>query len=241
MGKFLCLGSEVIDGKNTEKWQLSNTIGQKVNKYTMWMRYMDDPNDPAIKAAVPVRYEMKGYNSLLGSHYDHYYLDYDYYSVDQISNDVFKIDTDMTCMGFPGPGVNHIYTFNPMREFIHPATEEHVEHEFNKFQKKHGKKYVNSKEHVRRKEVFRQNLRFIHSKNRANIGYTLGVNHLADRTDLELRALRGKTYSGVYNGGKPFPYTNIDSSSFPTQFDWRLYGAVTPVKGIILVFYPVRI
>lgn len=227
---FECIGSEVIDGKNTEKWQLTNTIGQKVNKYTMWMRYMDDPNDPAIKAAVPVRYEMKGYNSLLGSHYDHYYLDYDYYSVDQISNDVFKIDTDMTCMGFPGPGVNHIYTFNPMREFIHPATEEHVEHEFNKFQKKHGKKYVNSKEHVRRKEVFRQNLRFIHSKNRANIGYTLGVNHLADRTDLELRALRGKTYSGVYNGGKPFPYTNIDSSSFPTQFDWRLYGAVTPVK-----------
>ena len=27
--------------------------------------------------AVPIHYEMKGYNSLLGSHYDHYYLSYE--------------------------------------------------------------------------------------------------------------------------------------------------------------------
>lgn len=137
----------------------------------------------------------------------------------------------MPCMAFPGPGVKHILTFNPMREFIHPASDEHVSYEFAKFQNKHNRVYPNQKEHVQRKELFRQNLRFIQSKNRANKGYSLAVNHLADRTDLELQALRGKKYSGVYNGGQPFPYKGVDGSSFPVQFDWRLYGAVSPVKG----------
>jgi hypothetical protein len=76
--------------------------------------------------------------------------------------------------------------------------------------------------------------RFIHSKNRAGLSFQLGVNHLADRTDLELKALRGKQYSRGYNGGAPFPYTNLDSMTkdLPSDLDWRLYGAVTPVKGI---------
>lgn len=59
----------------------------------------------------------------------------------------------------------------------------------------------------------------------------MGVNHLADKTDLELKALRGRRYSGVYNGGGPFPYKHIDRAQLPTDYDWRLYGAVTPVKG----------
>lgn len=45
---------------------------------------------------VPVRYEMRGYNTLLGSHYDHYYIDYDFYSHEAIDNEVFEIDTCKT-------------------------------------------------------------------------------------------------------------------------------------------------
>lgn len=88
---FECLGEEVVNGQRTEKWQLISTVGNKQNKYTLWMRYMTSPRDPAVKAAVPVRYEMKGFNSLLGSHYDHYYLDYEAFSVDKIDSDIFKV------------------------------------------------------------------------------------------------------------------------------------------------------
>lgn len=41
---------------------------------------------------MPIRYEMKGYNTLLGSHYDHYYLDYETFTAEDPSEDVFNID-----------------------------------------------------------------------------------------------------------------------------------------------------
>lgn len=137
----------------------------------------------------------------------------------------------MTCSSFPGPGDRHIYTFNPMAEFIHPVQTSHVDYEFNKFVSKHGRSYVSNLESERRKELFRQNVRFIHSVNRQNKGFSLSVNHLADRTDLEIKALRGKKYTTEENGGDAFPYKNIDEAKLPDQFDWRLFGAVTPVKG----------
>jgi C1A family cysteine protease len=228
---FKYLGEEPVNGLTCEKWRLVDTKGSKVNKYTMWIRYKKSPSIQGLKVPIPVRYEMKGYNSLLGSHFDHYYLEYDWYTIDTPSPDVFRVAGNMTCTSFPGPGVSHIYTFNPMKEFIHNY-DDHMESAFDQFKKRHNREYDDELEHSKRKESFRQNLRFIYSKNRAGLGFQLGVNHLADRTDLELKALRGKQYSRGYNGGAPFPYTNHRSmvDDLPSDLDWRLYGAVTPVK-----------
>ncbi|XP_046739827.1 digestive cysteine proteinase 1 [Diprion similis] len=224
------IGEEIINGLHCEKWRRVETFGEKVNKYTLWIRYKKSPKYPQVKEVIPVRYEMRGFNSLLGSHYDHYYLEYEWYSFDTPSPDVFEIAENDTCVTFPGPGENHIYTFNPMREFVHNY-DEHVNTEFDHFGKAHKKHYTTELEQKRRKEVFRQNLRYIHSKNRANLGYQLQVNHLADRTDLEMKALRGKQYTKVSdNGGLPFPYNVDEVQDIPQSMDWRLYGAVTPVK-----------
>ncbi|XP_077283318.1 C1 family peptidase 26-29-p [Arctopsyche grandis] len=228
---FKFIGTESINGENTQKWRMEQTIGEKNNKYTIWIKYKK-PSSEMSSIPIPVRYEMKGFNSLLGSHYDHYYLDYDEYNINDISPEVFAVENNMTCVGFPGPGAQHIYTFNPMMEFVHPVNNEHVEHEFNRFMKKHKKTYGNTVEHSKRKNLFRQNMRYIHSKNREHLGYSLTVNHLTDRSELEMKALRGRRYTVKDNGGLPFPYENhqLTKSSTPKEFDWRLYGAVTPVK-----------
>ncbi|XP_030385247.1 digestive cysteine proteinase 1 [Scaptodrosophila lebanonensis] len=227
---FSLVGTETFLGFTCDKFRLETTIGQKKNVYTLWVRYKKSPHYPASRMPIPVRYEMRGYNTLLGSHYDHYYLDYDSYEHDDIPNEVFEIDESLTCTGFPGPGTGHFATFNPMQEFI-GGTDEHVDAAFHHFKRKHGVDYRTDKEHEHRKNIFRQNLRFIHSKNRGKLSYKLGVNHLADKTEEELRARRGYKSSGIYNTGKPFPY-NVSQykDQIPPNYDWRLYGAVTPVK-----------
>lgn len=75
--------------------------------------------------------------------------------------------------------------------------------------------------------------RFIHSKNRANVGYSLAVNHLADYSNAELKSMLGyrKVRQEKSNGGKPFPYSKKDFKDLPSEIDWRISGAVTPVKG----------
>uniref|UniRef100_A0A8D8U3N5 Counting factor associated protein D n=1 Tax=Cacopsylla melanoneura TaxID=428564 RepID=A0A8D8U3N5_9HEMI len=229
VSEFNYIGEELFNGVNLEKWRLVTSEGEKVNKYTLWVRYTKVPSSEPDRQAIPVRYEMKGYNSLLGSHYDHYFLDYEVYSPEKPEANIFEIEPNMTCSGFPGPGDQYIVTFNPMREFINNERLHH-DAEFTRFKHEHKKAYYNEKDHSARKTVFTQNLRFIHSKNRAGLSYKLGVNHLADRSDTELKALRGNRPTGGYNGGKTFPYVNINKADYPETLDWTLYGAVTPVK-----------
>ncbi|CAH0753422.1 unnamed protein product [Bemisia tabaci] len=225
---FKFIGQDIVDGTPVDKWRYVESDGHKVSKYTAWVRY---ERVNGSKTPIPVRYEMNGYNSLLGSHFDHYYLSYDSYTTESPDPDVFIIAENLKCGSFPGPGVDHIYTFNPIKEFIENY-DEHVDNSFDAFKRKHNKSYSPSThEHINRKEIFRQNLRFIHSKNRANLGFQMAVNHLADRSEMELKALRGRKYSAGYNGGLPFPYdAEKEIADVPETLDWRLFGAVTPVK-----------
>jgi len=225
---FKLMGNEIMNGLPCEKWQYSSAFGDKSSTYTLWLKKEIAGNNKEI--TVPVRYEMKGYNSLLGSHYDHYYLDYTSFLAEKPTDDVFAIAPEIgECHGFPGPGVDHIYTFNPMREFVHGHSK-HVDDAFDTFHKHHSKKYRDESEHVHRKNIFRQNMRYIHSINRAGLGYTLAANHLADQTMQEIGHLRGKLRSSGFNGGSSFKYTPQDVDSLPEQMDWRLYGAVSSVK-----------
>lgn len=93
--EFQLAGTEDKLGLKCDKFVFEETIGQKHNKYTLWVRYKKSPKYPASRMPIPVRYEMNGFNSLLGSHYDHYYLDYDTYSHEEIPNDIFEVDLGM--------------------------------------------------------------------------------------------------------------------------------------------------
>ncbi|KAF7487883.1 Cathepsin K [Sarcoptes scabiei] len=58
------------------------------------------------------------------------------------------------------------------------------------------------------------------------------INHLADRTDEEISKIRGRLIrtNSDFNGGLLFNKLDYDIEQIPDQWDWRLIGAVTPVK-----------
>jgi len=222
---FSMLAMELKNGHKCQKWQKTERIGEKLNKYTMWLRI--DDNGP-----VPVHYEMKGYNTLLGSHYDHYFITYRGFRPEVLDHShVFDLFLKKDCHGWPGPGMDHVYTMNPMKEFI-DNHDKHVTDTFDEFKEKHNRDYDSNREHSKRLDLYRQNLRFIHSKNRQGLSYSLASNHLADRSEQEIRVLRGRTFDSSlkYNGGRPQKYTSRQLIDAPDSLDWRLYGAVTPVK-----------
>lgn len=174
---------------------------------------------------------MIGYDSLLGSHYDRYYVEYFNFETEEISPSVFAITTNLRCRDFPGPGMQNRVLANPMREFFH-NDESHTHHEFEQFKDKHSKEYQTELEHQERKHLFKQNLRYIDSENRKGLSYTLAVNHLADKSDEELKVLRGKLKSSskTPNNGLPFDMSKYKNKALPDSFDWRIHGAVAPVK-----------
>ena len=122
------------------------------------------------------------------------------------SQHVFDLFLSESCHGWPGPGAEHVYTMNPMKEFVENH-EAHVLSSFNTFQQEHSREYTGIVERTSRLETFRQNLRFIHSTNRAGRGYQLASNHLADRTEGELAVLRGYRATPGSHGGEKHVWT----------------------------------
>ena len=123
---------------------------------------------------------------------------------------------------------------NPAKEFVQGHTD-HVDKTFKDWGMFHGKQYSDEKEASIRKDVYRQNMRYIHSKNRRHLGFKLASNHLADLTASEMRFRRGRLHSAGYNGGLPFEYSADELRSAPTALDWRLHGAVSQVKDLSLI------
>ncbi|XP_011696859.1 PREDICTED: uncharacterized protein LOC105455322 [Wasmannia auropunctata] len=123
------------------------------------------------------------------------------YSFDKSSDDVFKIIEDTKCVSFLGPGENHVYTFNSMREFIHNYEDNYLHEAFDKFKKTHK----NDLDYVYAK-IYLDKILDLSILQIVPI-YQLGVNHLVDRSDsLKLKALHGKQYTPGYNSGAPFPH-----------------------------------
>jgi hypothetical protein len=72
----------------------------------MFRLFQESPMDPTKTLGIPIKYEMRGYNTLLGSHYDHYYLIYDWFANEIPSQDVFKIPKSKKQFLKYSPGCN---------------------------------------------------------------------------------------------------------------------------------------
>ena len=71
-------GTETLEGQECNVWRTVVKEGGKRNVYTLWQ---------SVSTQLPVRYEMFGYDNLLGSHYDKYYIDYIHVDVQKSLDD----------------------------------------------------------------------------------------------------------------------------------------------------------
>ncbi|XP_026881924.2 digestive cysteine proteinase 1-like [Electrophorus electricus] len=215
---------EYYAGVLCEVWKNVTIIGHKKNTYRLWVAHPDG----GAAVATPHHYEMMGYNTLLGSHYDKYLIDYSDFKPHTDPKD-FSLPEGISCGPFPGPGVEHQLLANPIQDLIHTSPVGHVQRLFGHFKEKYERSYENEMEHETREHHFVHNLRYVHSMNRAGLTFSLSVNHLADRSQDELAIMRGRRGRKTPNKAQPFPM-ELCSVTPPDSLDWRLYGAVTPVK-----------
>uniref|UniRef100_A0A6Q2XRF9 Peptidase C1A papain C-terminal domain-containing protein n=1 Tax=Esox lucius TaxID=8010 RepID=A0A6Q2XRF9_ESOLU len=218
---FMYLRMEHYEGTLCEVWQNVTTVGNKKNTYTLWVTRPEGGVMGGAEPPRPVHYEMMGYNTLLGSHYDKYLVDYKMFS-SEFDPKVFALPVGMTCGPFPGPGAEHHLLANPMRDLIHTSSLGHAQRLFGHFKEEHEKR--------ERSLSCSDHAFFVHSMNRAGLSFSLAVNPLSDRSMSELSAMRGRKPRKTPNNGLPFPMHLYAGVQVPDQLDWRLYGAVTPVK-----------
>ncbi|KAH7861744.1 hypothetical protein Vadar_030249 [Vaccinium darrowii] len=96
---------------------------------------------------------------------------------------------------------------------------------------RYGRVYKDQEEERQRLKIFKDNVEYIESSNRAaNKPYKLGVNEFADLTNEEFK-LRNKfkSHSRLSTTRSSFKYENV--ADVPPIMDWRMEGAVTPVKN----------
>ncbi|KAK4797725.1 hypothetical protein SAY86_030051 [Trapa natans] len=98
---------------------------------------------------------------------------------------------------------------------------------------RYGRTYANRAEKERRFEIFKTNVEYIDSFNReGGKPYKLEVNGFADLTNEEFRASRtGYNKPGISSGDRiPMEPALFNGNATPASVDWRVEGAVTPVK-----------
>ncbi|XP_062521536.1 digestive cysteine proteinase 1-like [Corticium candelabrum] len=220
---YTVVGPVLYNDQNLTMYKWEETRGYKKNTYKLIVATV-------FTSSIPVHLHFLGFDWIFGSHYDEYEFFYDEFNLGiEIPEETFNVPEGLKCQDFPGPGSQqHLNTVtNPISELLHDSGE--VDNEFEKFKTTHGKSYHDPKEHEARKANFRHNFRFIHSTNRQGRSFKVAVNHLADTNQDERRRMRGYRYTGP-NNGLPFTLTEEMVQALPASLDWRLIGAVTPVK-----------
>ena len=102
---------------------------------------------------------------------------------------------------------------------------------FDDWAARYSKSYGTAIEQSRRERVFEANLRYIRSHNQlladaGRHGYRLGVGPFTDLTSEEFRSY----VSGPMRPRSSLEYTTLPPVRAADVVDWRVHGAVTPVK-----------
>ncbi|XP_026144515.1 uncharacterized protein LOC113119332 [Carassius auratus] len=169
-----------------EVWKKDTQVGHKKNTYRLWVARPEGIDS----LATPHHFEMMSFNTLLESQNDKYTIDYSDFSP-QTEPDIFTPPGGMTCGEFPDPVEEHQILANPIQDYVNTSPVSHAHRLFGPFKEKFHRLYKNEKEHEERENYFIHTQRFVHSKNRAGLTYSVGINNFADWSKAELARMTG--------------------------------------------------
>lgn len=238
-----------------ELWKKTTKFSDKTNTYKFWLK-RNSKNQPIPVQYYMQGYDtLLGSHY---DRYDFKYLSYSVDGASD--NDFRFLNEGIVCESMPGPGDesapehdkdasrrSHSIVQNPLHEFFEqPHRYDHVDYDLKKHTNEHRKEYPN---HWAVKAAWKNllhNMRIINSHNRRSAQFKLHANKFSDRSLGELSYLRGRFHNKnskqQYNGGLPYKRSSAtnsmrglnllarNNSEFPESWDWRIRGAVTPVK-----------
>ncbi|TDH68009.1 hypothetical protein CCR75_003802 [Bremia lactucae] len=221
-------GIYLVKGRPCFSWKFVTSIAEPtidglLGEYTL---YVDQETDQ------PIRFHYVGRNQMLGgSHIDEYYLDYVYVREGPVDEDVFTfLPSFMNCTDMSSE--DERMQRNPKQD-IHLLMPEGIARKkelFINFTTTHNKTYMDNEDAAERMAIFHTNLRFINGENRKGLPYHLKVNQFADLRHDERLLLHRSTLNQRVNDNKAMAMHQFSSFKEPGDIDWRLKGAVTPVK-----------
>ena len=213
---------------NCFAYEMEEVIGAKMNRYTFkTTKAIFGDNE------FPFEFHFLGYDKLFGSHYDEYIVRYKgFHAVSGFGDDIFEVT--LPCGSYPGPGLT-AHSEGGLFEHLAPFSRgvDRIDRAFSDFKAENQRSYSTDAEHFERARNFRGNHQFVESMNRRNLTYKLRLNHLADMSQTERKATmfglkRTAESANPPNALKFVPKNTVES--IPSAHDWRIYGAVTPVK-----------
>jgi cathepsin L len=115
-----------------------------------------------------------------------------------------------------------------------PAHDSIAEYSFFDFVDEYEREYP-TEEMFMRRDIFEANKKMIVEHNAKKLSWTMNVNHFADRTPEEMKAMKGFNKAMHQDRMKDMPTATAEDlpnfGSYPKSIDWRTKGVVSPVKN----------
>eukprot|EP00455_Lapot_gusevi_P028847 TRINITY_DN308_c0_g1_i1.p1 TRINITY_DN308_c0_g1~~TRINITY_DN308_c0_g1_i1.p1 ORF type:complete len:527 (-),score=215.71 TRINITY_DN308_c0_g1_i1:82-1662(-) len=217
-GFVLQPGTVTVNGIPCQDWRLIQTQNGRTNTYDLYV----NPD-----TSLPVQYRMMGYDSLFGSHYDEYVLNYNAITPGPVASSIF-VPPSMICSPNAEESQAHVASKDIHR--LHPTAEDDVEPAFASFVNKHQRTYESDAERARRKVHYLNNMRFVNFHNRRKSNYKVALNHMADWSREEMRVRHLNKQQPPTSGNGANALHTLSLPSLPPRVDWREQGAVSAVK-----------
>jgi C1A family cysteine protease len=218
-GEVFC-PHQALKSKLCNQWELTSVMFNRTNVYEFYTH---------ADTGYPYLYEWQGFNTLFGSHFDHYRFFYDHYEPGYTNANLVK--KPLQCHNTEGIDRQEVPSKfqknTPFHKLFHGIPSA-AHQQYRQFIGKFGKQHKSQEEYNLRMLNFASSLHFVNEHNAKKATFTAGINHLADAHDWERRMMFGLVSSANTNAMRVHEFDQ--TVQVPDSIDWRTKNAVSPVK-----------